>query len=127
MKLSLPACLRACTTQSVYHSRRKRAYGTKSMDFRHRGRFHKRITGAQQTQKEPLLLTARSARRARSASGDFATYIAGEHSERSPLVYIYDVVDPVFSKYVNLNCLDLGKELFVSKCGDEILINKFPS
>ena len=79
----LPACLRACTTQSVYHSRRSMRIEQKSMDFRGRFRKRSRITGTQQTPK-PLLLTVRNACQAQSASSDFARNIAGEHSERSP-------------------------------------------
>ena len=85
LKLSLPACLRACTTNlCVYHI----AGGPSSVDgvarpvqF-HLTRGNIRVTSTRHR------YPARTACRARSTRGDTARYIAGKHSERSPLLYL---------------------------------------
>ena len=74
------------------------------------GRFHKRITGAQQTQKEPLLLTAEPAEREARAV-ILRGYIAGEHSERSPpsiYIYIYICISDAQWLSRNTSIGDLG-------------------
>ena len=76
-------------SKSVYHSRRSVRMEQNRWTSDIGGRFRKRITGAHQTQKEPLLRRGAPAEReAREVIP--RGYIAGEHSERSPpSVYIY--------------------------------------